>query len=193
MGSTIYTRKGDKGDTSLVDGRRVPKDAERVEAYGAVDEANSWVGAARAFVDDPLLDRTLEFIQHRFCNCSSNLATPPGSPVEAVGINHKDVEFLEATIDRFEQATGTLDRFIVPGGSRAAAMLHVARAVCRRAERRVVTLGGAEQLDPLVIMFLNRCSDLLFAAARYANRADGTPDVAWDKDLPRPPVVNTKI
>lgn len=184
--SSIYTRKGDQGETSLVDGTRVSKDALRVEAYGTVDEANSWVGAALAFVEDPALREGLTFLQHRLYNCSSNVATPPRAelPFTPPGITDEDVACLEATIDAYEGRAGALRVFVLPGGSRAAALLHVARTVCRRAERSLVALGACEAVDTRVLRFVNRASDLLFAAARYANRLDGGGDVAWDKDLP---------
>jgi len=186
MGSQIYTRKGDKGSTALVDGSRVGKDSGRVEAYGTVDELNSWVGAARAFADDELLDQTLTFLQNRLYNCSSNLATPPDQGIEPPGIEQADVEFLEQAIDRFEQITGGISRFIVPGGNRTAGLLHVARTVCRRAERRIVALSGEATVDPLVQKFVNRASDFLFAAARYANAAASDDDVFWNPTFPRP-------
>jgi cob(I)alamin adenosyltransferase len=186
MGSSIYTRAGDQGTTSLADGRRVPKASPRVEAYGTVDEANSWVGAARAFSADALMSRALEFLQHRLYNCSSSLATPPGGSLAPPGIGPEDVDFLERGIDRFEERTGPLDRFVVPGGCREAGLLHVARTVVRRAERLVVALAAEEPVDDQVLRFLNRASDFLFAAARYANAVCGAGDVFWDKDLPRP-------
>lgn len=186
MTSSIYTRTGDRGETSLVDGSRVGKDAPRVEAYGDIDEANSWVGAARPQVSDPLLDQILEFLQHRLYNCSSNLASPPGSPYTPPGITDEDVAFLEQAVDRLEETTGAIRSFVVPGGCFAGGLLHIARTVCRRAERRMVRLGAAEPLDALVLKFVNRSSDLLFAAARYANEVAGVGDVAWRKDLPIP-------
>lgn len=186
MASRIYTRGGDAGDTSLVDGTRVPKDAARVEAYGEIDEANAWVGAARAWVDDPLLDRALELVQHRLYNCSSNLATPPGAGFQPPTVSDEDLAFLERAIDRFEEETGALSSFVLPGGVRAAALLHVARTVCRRAERHLVALKRSEEVDALVLKFLNRSSDFLFAAARYANKVAGADDVSWDRDLPVP-------
>ena len=186
MGSTIYTRTGDKGETSLADGRRVRKTSARVEAYGTVDETNSWVGAARAFATDPVLARALEFLQHRFFNCSSNLATPPDGALAPPPIAPADVAFLERAIDRFEETTGPLRNFIVPGGTKAAGLLHVARTVCRRAERRIVALAAEEEVDPLVRQFVNRSSDFLFAAARYANAAERKEDVPWEKDHGRP-------
>jgi len=186
MNSRIYTRTGDGGETALVDGTRVPKDAARVEAYGAIDEANAWVGAARARCVEPLLDRTLELVQHRLYNCSSNLATPPGaSGFSPPTIFEGDLTFLERAIDRFEEASGPVSVFVLPGGTEAAALLHVARTVCRRAERRVVTMRQAgDPVEPLVLKFLNRTSDFLFAAARYANRVAG--DVAWNREIPPP-------
>lgn len=186
---TIYTRSGDAGTTSLSDGSRVPKTAPRVDAYGTIDEANSWVGAARAFASDELLERCLELVQHRLYNCSSNLATPPGASFTPPGISDDDVRWLEAAIDRFEERTGSLTHFVVPGGSRSAGMLHVARTVCRRAERRMLDLAASEAVDDDVRRFVNRASDFLFAAARYANAVDGPGDVRWAADLPLPPLV----
>jgi cob(I)alamin adenosyltransferase len=193
MGSGIYTRTGDKGETSLVDGSRTPKNSPRVEAYGTVDEANSWIGAARAFATDPVLARALEFLQHRFFNCSSNLATPPGAGIEPPTIAPDDVEFLERTIDLFEERTGPLRHFVLPGGTRAAGLLHVARTVCRRAERRIVDLAAREEVDPVVRKFVNRSSDFLFAAARYANAAEGSDDVAWNKKFLAPDLKSSGV
>jgi len=186
MGSRIYTRRGDQGHTSLVDDSRVRKDTARVRAYGTVDEANSWIGLARSCQSDPLLDGCLEFAQHRFFNCSSNLATPPSSGIEPPRIAQPDIDFLERAIDRFENTTGPLAHFILPGGCACAGFLHVARTVCRRAERLLVTLSATEHVDPLVQKFVNRASDFLFAAARYANAVSGRSDVAWDTERTPP-------
>jgi len=185
MGSSIYTRGGDKGTTSLANGSKVSKDEERVEAYGTVDEANSWIGAARAFAGDETLDTILEFVQHRFFNCSSNLSLPPDSGFDPPELSAEDVAFLERSIDRLEEHTGKLNSFIVPGGSKAASLLHVARTVCRRAERRIVSLARSEPVDEQVLAFINRSSDLLFAAARYSAKRDES-EVQWDKNLPIP-------
>lgn len=183
MVSKIYTRSGDRGTTSLVNGARVQKESLRVEAYGAVDEANSWVGAARSFVENPRLDGVLRFLQHKFYNCSSNLATPEGASVEPARITQEDIQFLEDAIDVFQERAGELTGFVLPGGTRAAGMLHIARTVCRRAERRVWALSRQEPTDEVVQKFINRSSDLLFAAARFANAVDGPGDVLWDGEV----------
>ena len=188
MASSIYTRTGDKGTTSLVDGSRRPKDDLRIAAYGTVDEANSWIGSARSFVADPLLGKILEFVQHRFYNCSSNLATPPGG-LEPPNVTMEDIQFLEDAIDTLESKCGAISGFVLPGGPQSAGLLHVARTVCRRAERVVWSLASEEEVDALVLKFINRSSDLLFAGARYAAHVDGDGDVHWDKTLP-PPSLN---
>lgn len=186
MGSNIYTRQGDAGQTSLADGTRVPKYAPRVEAYGTIDEANSWIGAALAMTEDPLLQATLSLMQHRLFNCTSNLATPPHASMPRPEVSAADVQFLEQAIDRFEEATGPLTRFVLPGGSPAAGLLNVARAVCRRGERRLVSLAATEPVDPTVMKFVNRASDTLFSAARYANTVAGVGDIPWEADMPLP-------
>jgi cob(I)alamin adenosyltransferase len=186
MGSRIYTRTGDGGTTALFDGTRVPKHSARVEAYGTIDEANSWLGAALAFSEDPLLVRVLEFAGHRLYNCSSMAATPPGASPAAPAIVDGDVAFLERAIDRLEERAGAIAGFVFPGGGRAAGLLHVARTVCRRAERRLWNLAEEEHVDRMVLVFVNRCSDLLFAAARYANAVEGRGDIHWDPGMPVP-------
>jgi cob(I)alamin adenosyltransferase len=184
---SIYTRLGDAGETSLADGTRVSKTSRRVEAYGTVDETNSAVGLARAVVSDATLDSVLHFVQQRLFNCSSSIATPdehrgPDTPV----VTADDVAFLERSIDGFEARTGALDHFVIEGGSESAARLQVARAVSRRAERRVVALAEEDAVDEQVLAFVNRLSDVLFAAARYANAIDGVAEEAWDPHAPRP-------
>ncbi len=184
---TIYTRKGDHGQTSLADGARVSKSSVRVDAYGTVDEANSAVGLARAAVTDPLLDDVLHFVQQRLFNCSSSLATPEGHATENTPhIDAADVALLERAVDRFEERTGPLTHFIVEAGSESACRLHVARAIMRRAERRVVAMMAEEPVDEQVLAFVNRSSDLLFAAARYANALDGSSEELWDQHAVRP-------
>lgn len=184
---TIYTRRGDHGDTSLADGTRVSKTSARVEAYGTVDEANSAVGFARSVVTDPELDGVLHFIQQRLFNCSSSLATPAegrraSTPIVTAG----DVALLEAAIDRFMERSGPLTHFVIEAGCEAAARLHLARAVTRRAERRLVALAAQEPVDEQVEAFVNRLSDALFASARYANHLAGVTDELWDAHAPIP-------
>ena len=186
MAGRIYTRSGDEGDTSLVDGKRVRKDAARVAAYGDVDELNAWIGMCRASGATGELDDALSFLQHRLFNCSSNLATPPGSAFEPTRTTDEDIAVLERAIDHFQAEAGDIEAFILSGGCPLAAALHVARTVCRRAERSVITLARTEAVDACVLRFINRASDFLFAAARVANARAGVPDVAWKADVPPP-------
>ena len=184
---TIYTRRGDTGETSLADGERVPKTDPRVEAYGTIDEANSAIGAARALTDDVLLRDVLGFAQQRLLNCSSHVATPPDSRTAlTTDVDDEDVAALERAVDRFEEATGPLDHFLVPGGTPLSAQLHVARTVVRRAERRVAAIDPTHDGDRRVACFVNRLSDVLFAAARYALVLEGESEDSWDREAPRP-------
>ena len=176
----IYTRTGDGGTTSLGDGTRVPKVSARVEAYGTIDEANSFVGLARASVTDERLSEILRFIQQRLFNCAGSLAAPDSPTGNGRGITPADLEALEHAVDAFTDAVGPLDSFVIPGGSESAARLQVARAVVRRAERRAAGLAETEPVDPLVLGFLNRASDALFAATRYAAHLDGVGEEPWD-------------
>ena len=178
----IYTRRGDSGATSLGDGSRVEKDDVRVEAFGAIDEASCLIGLARAAVTDSDLDGILSFIQQRLYNCTSWLASPQGS-ASLPPISAEDVTALEAAVDRLEQRVGPLRGFILPAGNEAAARLHVARAVMRRAERRTVTLSRTQPVDSTILAFLNRASDVLFMAARYAC---GDSECHWDPAAPKP-------
>jgi cob(I)alamin adenosyltransferase len=175
----IYTRTGDSGDTGLAGGAKARKSDLRVEALGAVDEANAALGVARSQAcDDKVLDPILAGLQHRLFDLGADLATPGARG--RVAASHIDT--LEQTIDRLETATEPLRAFILPGGTAAAAALHMARTLARRAERAVVRLGDTgEDIDPATVIFLNRLSDLLFVAARYANREGG--DVTWTPGL----------
>jgi len=180
---TLYTRRGDTGTTSLADNTRVSKSSMRVEAYGAVDEANCAVGLALTATRDKLLRRWLAFLQQRLFNCSASLADPTGAgPAPSAA----DVTALETAIDLFETGNVVWRGFILPGGCDVAARLHVARATVRRAERCADALAAIESVDPEVLAFLNRASDLLFAAARNANTLNGTPDAIWDDKAPVP-------
>lgn len=186
MRSFIYTCLGDSGETSLGNGQRLAKDAPRVEALGSLDETVSWIGLARALVTDDFLNQALEFLQHRLYNCTSILASVAGSNCPSPPISSSDVIFLEQAIDRFESYSGSLKGFILPGGCMLAGMLHVARSVCRRAERRLVTLNANELVDPLLLKFVNRSSDFLFAAARYVNALEHVTEGLWNKLISPP-------
>jgi cob(I)alamin adenosyltransferase len=176
----IYTRTGDDGTTGLYGGARVSKASDRVDAYGLVDELNAVLGWTRAARPAPELDRPLERAQEGCFRVGAFLATAPGKDPGIARLSDDDVSWMEQTIDRLEADLEPLKTFILPGGSEPAARLHVARTVCRRAERAVVSLASREQLDPLFVRWLNRLSDLLFVMARWANSAAGEKDVPWE-------------
>ncbi len=179
----IYTKTGDTGETGLFAGPRVRKDAPRIEAVGSVDELNAILGLARAESLPGEVDRLLASIQSELFDVGAQLGTPDaaGHNMIIVGPNH--AARLEAAIDRFDATLSPLKQFILPGGTRGAAHLHVARSVCRRAERRVVTLAGSpeENIAPELVIYLNRLGDLLFVLARAVNAAAGEPDVPWQR------------
>ena len=183
---SIYTRRGDAGDTGLADGSRTSKASARVEAYGALDEAGAAIGFARQAVKDPAVDSVLLFAQQRIFNCTSALATPtPDDSTPTVSAD--DVTFLESVIDRFQQASGGWRGFVLASGGEAVTRLHLARTITRRAERRVVELSSQALVQPEVLAFVNRLSDLLFAAANATAATDGsTAEDPWDRDA-RPP------
>ena len=178
----IYTRRGDRGETDLFGGGRVPKDNLRVAAYGDVDELNACVGVAASATEQDDLCSCLQEIQNSLFDLGSQLATPRGSQHgkhEPPVVDLARVEQLEREIDRLEAELEPLKSFIPPGGSAAGAALHHARTVCRRAERSTVSLDREETLDPAIVQYLNRLSDLLFTMARVANARSGVSDVAW--------------
>jgi cob(I)alamin adenosyltransferase len=177
----IYTRTGDTGMTGLGGGRRVPKDSRRVETYGTVDELNSQIGLALALGLCDRLAAELPRIQNELFDLGSDLATPAASqarhPVPTVEPRH--IERLEALIDELNEVVGPLANFLLPGGSVGAAALHVARTVCRRAERQATTLARDEPIGPTVLPYLNRLSDALFVMARYENHQRGVAEPLW--------------
>jgi cob(I)alamin adenosyltransferase len=175
----IYTRGGDKGETSLGDGSRVPKHALRVAAYGTVDEANAAIGIARLHADTEA-DAMLGHIQNDLFDLGADLCTPEGGrrSAGALRISAAQVERLEHEIDAMNAALRPLDSFILPGGTAAAAYLHLARTVTRRAERLVSELAHAEPVNPEALKYLNRLSDHLFVLGRRAN-GNGAHDVLW--------------
>lgn len=177
----IYTKTGDGGETSLFGGGRVPKDDARVEAYGAVDELNAAIGLARALGPSSRVDPELARIQAELFAVGAELATPIDSRARGSipGVRGEWAELLEQLMDRWDEELPPLTAFILPGGTPLAAALHVARATCRRAERRAVALSHAVPVDPAVIVYLNRLSDFLFEAARVANLEAGTAETTW--------------
>ncbi len=176
----VYTRQGDDGKTQLVSGNRVWKDSSRVEAYGEVDELNSLIGFVRSFVEDEKVDSMLREIQNDLFRVGADLATPMDFD-KAIRVSPDMVDKLERWIDELNSTLEPLKDFILPSGSKAGSLLHYARTVCRRAERRVVSLMRDEEINPPALRYLNRLSDLLFVLARYVNRLDGQGEdlVQW--------------
>lgn len=177
----IYTRTGDAGETGLFDGTRVSKADARVDAYGAIDETNAWLGLARAAGLDAELSTMVESIQRDLFAVGARLADPSkriAGRVTKAAVTAADVVRLEGWIDALEANLPPLRRFILAGGSPAGAALHVARTVCRRAERTIVSLGP-DEVEPDVLAYVNRLSDYLFVLARAANKRAGAPEIEW--------------
>jgi cob(I)alamin adenosyltransferase len=177
----IYTKTGDTGETSLFDNTRVSKADARVDAYGEVDELNACLGVARGAGVDEEIATLIESLQKDLFALGARLADPSAriaARVEKVVIGSDAVERLELTIDRLEATLPPLRRFILPGGSPAGAALHLARTICRRAERRVIGLGSGA-VDPILLVYMNRLSDLLFVMARVVNHRSGVAETEW--------------
>jgi cob(I)alamin adenosyltransferase len=178
----IYTRAGDKGETGLVGGRRVSKDSPRIWAYGTVDELNSAIGLARAFKPDKKTDGVLARIQNELFNLGAELATLPENFHEGMPrVGLKEIAALEVLMDELNRKLGPLKEFILPGGCKAAAALHQARTICRRAERFCVRLAREERIGKCVVPYLNRLGDVLFTLARWTNKKQGVKEVFWKK------------
>lgn len=175
--SKIYTRTGDEGDTGLGDGSRIAKDSLRVHAMGTVDELNAIIGILLTESLPEGIARHLTRIQHDLFDLGGELCIPGHSMVKA-----ERVDDLEHTLDALNEHLSPLKEFILPGGSRAAAYCHLARTVCRRAEREVVELSRTEEVTPIARSYLNRLSDLLFVLCRYLNKVQGVSDVLWQND-----------
>ncbi len=186
----VYTRTGDQGMTRLVGGQKVSKDDVRIHTYGTTDELNSVVGLVRMELcrgawsgdDRSTLDAQLHQVQNDLFNLGSDLATRTEDRWEGIRlVGAGDVERLEQQIDTMNESIPPLKEFVLPGGGPAPAFLHQARTVCRRAERLTITLAGAEDINPMAIKYLNRLSDWLFVAGRWAARAAGEAEVLWDR------------
>jgi cob(I)alamin adenosyltransferase len=179
----IYTRTGDEGETSLFGGGRVRKDHPRTSAYGDVDELNSAIGLVRASEPSDLFDDTLQAIQRDLFSIGGQLATPRPEKVaktmEKAVLPPERAATMERLMDDAEGELPPLQAFVLPGGTPKAAALHLARTVCRRAERSVVALAAEDEVPPEILVYLNRLSDLLFTLARLANHRAGTPDLTW--------------
>ena len=185
----VYTRRGDQGETSLAGGQRVPKDSPRIEAYGTVDELNSFLGAARVTARQLAVTETrlsalaaiLLRVEHELFNLGSILATLPEDvhPQQA-RVTDAEVARLESEMDRMNEELPPLRSFVLPGASRLDAELHICRTVCRRAERATVALGRAESVPPEAVRYLNRLSDALFVWSRWASHVTGAPETLWE-------------
>jgi len=188
----VYTRTGDKGETGLVGGKRVPKDSPRVEAYGAVDELNSIVGLARAFNEEKLndgeahqfLDEVLRQIQDELFDLGSELATPPDFFKEGMyRVGDGEIKRLEKLIDRCQEDLQPLKSFVLPGGGRIGGYLHQCRTVCRRAERDILRLSRTEEVNSALLKYINRLSDLFFVLARWISKQMGKEEYLWQRGL----------
>jgi cob(I)alamin adenosyltransferase len=185
--SNVYTRTGDRGETGLFGGRRVRKDHPRVEAYGTIDELNAALGLAVSALRQRKLVAIVQSIQNELFNIGAELASD--QPVRrakrdssTIQLDTAKVAPLEELIDEYDAKVPALRTFILPGGSEASARLHLARTVCRRAERATVTLAAKERVNEAIIAYLNRLCDLLFVLARYVSKADGKRELLWSKD-----------
>ncbi len=184
----VYTRKGDSGTTRLVGGQRVRKDNARIDAYGTIDELNAVIGVARVTIAEQhpeheglgVLNTTLLRVQHELFNLGSILATLPEDVVPQMPrVTPRDIEALEQSIDAHNESLAPLRSFVLPGGTRLNAELHVARTVCRRAERLLVHMSEHEAIDADALAYVNRLSDALFVWSRYASHAASAPEVLW--------------
>jgi cob(I)alamin adenosyltransferase len=188
----VYTRTGDKGDTALVGGRRVPKDSPRIEAYGTIDELNSILGLARVFNSENLkrgkkyrwLDEILRRLQNELFDLGSELATPEDAVYEGMfRVGENEVTALERLMDECQKSLTPLKSFVLPGGGRVGGFLHQARTVCRRAERRLLALSRAERISEWPLKYVNRLSDLLFVLSRWVGKHLGETEYLWERGL----------
>ena len=180
MAFKIYTRTGDKGETSLFGGKRLPKSDIRIEAYGTVDELNACLGLVRDQLEEIDAARgLLKDIQDRLFTIGANLASDPGKSMSVPDIRESDIEKLESAIDEMNEVLPELKNFVLPGGHLLVSHCHLARCVCRRAERRVVALAQTEPVEEILIRYLNRLSDYLFVLGRKVGFDRGAPEIAW--------------
>ncbi len=178
----IYTKTGDKGETGLFGGERVSKNSLRIEAYGTIDELNAFIGLAIIEVSDKSVKDLLQKIQNWLFSIGADLATPDNEKTKKLNVFRTTEEYylyIEKEIDKYESKLDELRNFILPGGTKGAALLHICRTITRRAERMVVALNSTVKIGNNIIIFLNRLSDLFFVLARFDNAVTGTPDIEW--------------
>jgi|SRR5690606_22499046 len=186
MAAKIYTKTGDDGTTGLFGGARLPKDHIRIEAYGTVDELNSAIGFLAAHLSDKTLMAFLQNIQSRLFTVGSNLASDPGKEMITPDITDDDIRAIEQAIDEMQVGLKPLRHFILPGGSLAVSAAHLARTVCRRAERRCVGLAHHSPVEPLIILYLNRLSDYFFVLSRWIGHQEGIEEIKWEPKKLKP-------
>ena len=179
MATKIYTKTGDDGTTGLFGGARLPKDHIRIEAYGTVDELNSFIGWLMSTFQDEETIHLLQTIQSRLFTVGSNLASDPGKNMITPDLLPEDIQLIEQAIDRMQDTLPPLKHFIMPGGSPSVSAAHLARTVCRRAERRCVALSQTSEVDPAIILYLNRLSDFFFVLARWLGAREGVEEIKW--------------
>ncbi len=179
MAFKIYTKTGDKGETSLFGGARLPKSHLRIEAYGTVDELNSYVGLVRDCLTEAATRNVLKNIQDRLFDLGSNLAVDPSKKMQVPEIQELDIELLEQEMDKMDETLEPLKNFILPGGHTTISFCHLARTVCRRAERNVVALSMQDEVDEILVRYLNRLSDYFFMLARKIAADWKVEEVAW--------------
>ena len=179
MAFKIYTKTGDAGETGLFGGRRLPKSHLRIEAYGTVDELNSYIGMLRDVIENETYRQVLKEIQDRLFTIGSNLAMDPSKNLNPPDINVTDIKLLENQMDEMEKTLPPLKNFILPGGHTTVSFCQIARTVCRRAERSVVGLNITEPIEPLILRYLNRLSDYLFMLGRKLGKDLGAKEVTW--------------
>ena len=178
----IYTKTGDKGETGLFGGERVSKNSLRIEAYGTIDELNAFIGLAVIEVSDRSVKYLLQKIQNWLFSIGADLATPDNEKTKKLNIFRTPEQYylyIEKEIDKYESKLDKLRNFILPGGTKGAALLHICRTITRRAERLVVALNSTVKIGNNIIIYLNRLSDLFFVLARFDNTVTGTPDIEW--------------
>jgi len=180
MGFRIYTKTGDKGETALFGGRRVPKSHLRVDAYGTVDELNSFIGLLCDSLENQEIKNLLQQVQHRLFTIGAHLASDPAKSLAPPDMESGDIQALEQAMDDMDEHLPDLKNFILPGGHPAASLCHICRTVCRRAERLVVALHLSDPVDERVLQYLNRLSDYFFVLARYLVHDAGAAEIVWN-------------